>query len=259
MDNINVIKKVAITAAQKAGKLLLNEYNIFKRQSARLKAKHEIITKADLIAEKSILSEIRKKFPDHQILSEEAGKINNLSNYFWIVDPLDGTTNFSIHSPLWAVSIGVAYNNELVLGVVLAPFLDELFIAEKGKGARLNQRKITVSRVTPKKIINTFCHGSKTRDIKKALKFLNYQKIKHLDCRQLGSASLELAYVAAGRTESIMIPGAHPWDVAAGVLLVREADGRVTDFKDRDWNLSSRDILASNGRVHEELLRVINR
>ncbi len=203
------IKQVAITAAQDAGRLLLKEYNQFKRQTARIKAKHEIVTKADLISEKSIISRIRKNFPDHQILSEEAGKFKSSSDYLWIIDPLDGTTNFTIHHPLWAVSIAVAYKNEIIFGVVLAPYLDELYIAEKRKGAKLNNKRISVSREIKSKVINTFCHGSRPKDIKRALKFVNYQKLNKLDCRQLGSASLELGYVAAGRTESIMIPGAH--------------------------------------------------
>ena len=123
----------------------------------------------------------------------------------------------------------------------------------------MNNKPIRVSRTAQTRNINTFCHGARERDIRKALKFASYLKIRHLDCRQLGAASLELAYVAAGRTESIMIPGAHTWDVAAGIMLVREAGGRVTDFAGRKWTLDSEDMLASNGRVHKELLRVINK
>jgi myo-inositol-1(or 4)-monophosphatase len=253
------IKQVAIMAADKAGKELLKEYHRFNRESVKVKAKHEIVTKADLISEKLVLKEIRKHFPNHEILSEEKGKIKTESDYRWIVDPLDGTTNFSIHNPLWAVSIGVAYKAEVVFGVVYAPYLDELFVAEKGKGAKLNNKSIKVSTEKQAKTINAFCHGSRQRDIRKALKFVSYQKLRNLDCRQLGAASIELAYVAAGRIESIMIPGAHAWDVAAGVLIVREAGGRVTDFSGKRWTLKSEDMLASNGKVHSELLKVINK
>ena len=143
--NLRKIKPVAVNVARQAGKLLLGEYKKFSRQTVKLKAKHEIVTKADLISERTILREIRKNFPKHEILSEEAGKNGKTSDYLWVVDPLDGTTNFSIHNPLWAVSIGVAYKAEVVFGVVYAPYLDELFVAEKGKGAKLNNKSIKVS------------------------------------------------------------------------------------------------------------------
>ncbi|HMB65985.1 MAG TPA: inositol monophosphatase family protein, partial [Patescibacteria group bacterium] len=119
-------------------------------------------------------------------------------------------------------------------------------------------RKMGVSEISEGKVLNTFCHGSKEKDIKRAVNYHKKQKLNDFDCRQLGSAAIELAFVAAGRTESIVIPGAHPWDVAAGVLLVREAGGKVTDSQGRDWNLKSRDMLASNGLIYKQLLRSLN-
>ncbi len=259
MKNVSNHTKKAIAMAKRSGYLLLREYLKFDRKKLKLKAKHEIVTKADLISEKEILKSIKKDFPSHGILSEEAGANKNKSDYLWLVDPLDGTTNFTIHNPLWAVSIGLLYKNKMILGVVYAPFLKELFVAELGKGAYLNGKKIRVSSKVSDKIINTFCHGSRIKDIKKSLRFATYQKLHGLDCRQLGSASIELGYVACGRTESIMIPGAHPWDVAAGTVLVREAGGRVTDFNNEEWQMESEDILASNGKVHKEILASINK
>jgi myo-inositol-1(or 4)-monophosphatase len=252
------IKKVAIAAAQKAGRMLLRQYKNFDRGTVELKAHHEILTKADLMSEKIILKEIKKNFPEHRILSEESGQIRNQSDYLWIVDPLDGTTNFSMHNPLWSVSIAVAYQGKVILGVIYAPLLDELYVAEENKGVRRNGKKIKVSGHT-KKALHTFCHGRENKYVKKALKYYRWQKLNELDCRQMGSAAIELAFVAGGRTESIMIPGANPWDVAAGVLMVREAGGKVTDFKGKEWILDSKDMLASNGKVHRELLKVINR
>jgi len=253
------LKKVALGAVKKAGQILLKEYKNFDRGKIKLKSHHEILTRADLLSEEIIIKEIRKYFPSHQILSEESGEIKSSSDYLWIIDPLDGTTNFSIHNPLWSISLAIAYQAEIILGVVFAPFLDEMYIAEKDKGAKLNGRKINVSSTQEGKVINTFCHGREEKHVKKAIKYYSYQKMHELDCRQLGSAAIELAFVAAARIESIVIPGANPWDVAAGVLLVREAGGRVTDFNGRNWNLDSPDIVASNGKVHNEILRVVRK
>lgn len=255
----NHLRAVAVTAAYSAGEKLLERYYKYARNDARFKSSHEIVTKSDAISEKIIISEIKKHFPDHRILSEESGKFKGASDYLWVVDPLDGTHNFSMHNPLWAVSLALFKGDELVLGVVFAPVLNELFLAEKGGGAWLNGRRIKVSRYKGEKVINTFCHGSKLSDIKKALKYYNYHKLHDLDCRQLGSASLELAYTACGRIESIFVPGANSWDVAAGVLLVREAGGRVTDFQNKNWNLKSPEMAASNGLVHKDILNSINK
>jgi len=255
----NKIKKIARTAVNKAGKLLLKEYKNFDRTKIKLKSHHEILTRADLLSEEIIIREIRKNFPHHQILSEESGETKGASDYLWIIDPLDGTTNFSMHNPLWSISLALALQKEIVLGLVYAPFLGESFIAEKDKGAKLNNKKVQVSEILKGKVLNTFCHGREEKHVKKAIKYYAYQKLHALDCRQLGSAAIELAYVASGRIESIVIPGANSWDVAAGVLLVREAGGRITDFKGKEWNIDSIDMIASNGKVHSEILNVINK
>lgn len=251
--------KTAVAAAQNAGKMLLKEYENFDRSQVSFKSAHEILTKADLKSEEAIIKEIQKSFPFHGLLSEEKGAINLKDKRFhWIIDPLDGTTNFSIRNPLWSISIaGVDPEGTIVLGLVYAPVLDEMYIAIKGQGAELNGKKIRVSETAKGGELHTFCHGKKEKDIKKALEYYRKQKLGGFDCRQLGSAALELAYVAAGRIESITIPGANSWDVAAGALLAEEAGGIVTDFKGHDWNLKSPDILASNGKGHRQLLRVM--
>jgi len=255
------ILQLAIELSGKAGKELLKQFNNFDRSSVRLKSKHEIVTQSDIISEDIIIKGIKKRFPDHTILSEESGLIKSKGEYMWIVDPLDGTTNFSIHNPLFATSIGVVHNGELVVGVVYAPFLNELYFAVKGAGSFFvgNDfgKRMYVSKIKDGKVLNTFCHGSRHQDIKKALHYYNQQKLNKLDCRQLGSAAIELAYVAMGRTESITIPGANIWDVAAGVILVREAGGRVTDFSNQEWQLQNGDILASNGLIHTSILKAL--
>ena len=253
----NKIKNTAIAAAKKAGKLALKEYKNFNRAAVMLKSRHEILTKVDLASEKIIINEIKSNFPEHRILSEEAGQTKNMSDYLWIVDPIDGTTNFSMHNPIWSISIALAFKNETIFGVIYAPCLGELYIAEKGKGAKLNNKKISVSKIKDGKVLNAFCHSSRKKDIKKAIKYFSYQKLHGMDCRQMGSAAIELAYVACGRIESIVIPGANSWDVAAGALLVREAGGMVTDFSGKDWQLDSKDIVASNGLVYKDVLSVV--
>ncbi len=253
----NKIKKVAQEAAKEAGELLIKRFKSFSRKDTKLKSKRDLVTKADLAAERSILGKIKKNFPNHSILSEEAGSNNKKSDYQWVVDPLDGTTNFTMHNPLWGVSIAVAHKGKVVFAVINAPYLHEIYIAEEGKGTKMNGKSIEVSKTKPAKVLNTFCHGSKKKDIKRAVKYYVRQKMNGFDCRQLGAASLEMAFVASGRVESIAIPGANPWDVAAGVLIVREASGKVTDFKGKNWKLDSEDVVASNGREHKDLVKIL--
>lgn len=260
-------EKELLTVIIKAGEYARKEFEVFDRKAVKLKSKREIVTRIDINSEKIIMSGLKRAFPEAGFISEEAGSVKARRDDVWIIDPIDGTTNFSIHNPLWAISIGLASKGSLVLGAIYAPVIGELYWAKKGKGAwqiRIRpgkagkKQRIRVSDMPNEKILNTFCHGGTMDDLKVALKYYRHQKLNGFDCRQLGSAALELAYVAAGRVESIMIPGANSYDVAAGALLVKEAGGRVTDFGNRPWKLSSRDILASNGKVHKDLLKAIN-
>ncbi len=253
------IKKIAEKAALKAGIYALKQYDKFDRTKAKLKAKQELFTRVDVMSERIIMKEIKRYFPDHHILSEEAGDNKIKSDYYWIIDPIDGTTNFTMHNPLWAISIGLAFKGKLVLGVVYAPYLDELYVAEKNKGAFMNGKRIRVSNKKSGKILNAFCSGREMKYTKKAVRFFSYQRLNGGNCYLLGSASLELAYVAAGRLESMTIPGALPWDVSAGILLVREAGGKVSDFSGKEWNLKSENMIASNGKIHQELLGILKK
>jgi myo-inositol-1(or 4)-monophosphatase len=262
MDN----RILAITAAQKAGRVLLKNFS--KTNLAwHLKAQHEIVTKVDAGAEKIILSLLKKYTPSFAILSEESGFNKIKSDYLWVVDPLDGTTNFKVHNPLFSVSIALYYKGEPKLGVIYAPYLNDLFVAEKGKGAWLNNKRIKVSKTSElAKSFLTYCYGQEGKHMKRAVELYRYFKMKSVDMRQLGSAAIELAWVAAGRTESIVIPGTKPWDAAAGVLLVTEAGGKVTDFKGEPWRFVDKktgeislnvDLLATNGKIHEKILNHI--
>lgn len=250
-------RKVAQKAVLKSGKMLLKEFENFDRSEIMLKSQHEILTKYDLESEKIIIDKIKKYFPDHQVLSEESGSNDSKSDYLWIIDPIDGTTNFSMHNPIFSISLGLAYKGEMILGIIYAPYLKEMFFAEKGKGAILNGEKIKVSEIAGGNVLNAFCHSRHEKDIKKAIEYFKKQKLNGLDCRQMGSAAIELVYVACGRIESIAIPGAHTWDVAAGILIVREAGGRVSDFNGDDWGIESKDMLATNSKMHDKILDVL--
>jgi len=251
------IKQMALAAVKRSGRMLKKAYTKFNRLDVSLKSNHEILTKADLMSQEIIIREIKKHFPGHGIIAEEQANRESGSGYVWYLDPLDGTTNFSMHNPLWSVSLALAKQDELIFGLVCAPMLEDIYTAEAGQGAFLNGRKINVSGIRQSKVLNLFCHGSKDADIKKAMAYCRRQKLNQLDCRQLGSAAIELGYVAAGRAESYVAPGIKVWDVAAGVLLVREAGGRVTDFKGRDWRLGGPNIAASNGQAHRQILRAV--
>ena len=199
------IKQVARAAVRRAGRMAAREFTRFNRADITLKAHREILTKVDLASEKIIITAIKKNFPQHQILSEESGRNSRESDYFWIIDPIDGTTNFSMHNPIWSISLAIAFKNKIVFGLVYAPILGEFYEAEKGKGAYLTigrkKQPIYVSKINKERALNTFCHGSDKKHVRRMIKYFSYQKINELDCRQLGSAALELAFVAAGRVE----------------------------------------------------------
>jgi myo-inositol-1(or 4)-monophosphatase len=264
MSKDKAILEVAVEAAEKAGVYLRREFENFDRATAELKQAREIVTKADKASEKIILDTIKKYFPKHGILAEESGNNQIKSDFLWIIDPIDGTSNFAFKNPLFSVSIAVLVRGEVVAGVVYAPYMREMFVAELGRGAFLNGKAMRVSKNKDSKLIHTFCHGHSKSDIARALKYYRKQKLAAMDCRQLGSAALELAYTACGRVESIVIPGTRAWDVAAGVLLVKEAGGMITDFSGEAWNLKrmdlfsgtkgARDIVASNGLVHADII-----
>lgn len=259
-NTIKQARKLAFITLKQAGNELKNIYFQSERIITGLKSKHQVVTKADKLAEKIIISKIRKKFPNHSILSEEIGAINAGKEYLWIIDPLDGTTNFVMKNPLFSTTVALVFKNQIVLGIIYAPILGEFYETILGQGAFYNQQKIKVSKV--KKIskgFHTYCYGSsKSKYANQAINY--YQKMfkQGNEIRQLGAATLEFARVARGITESIVIPGANPWDVAAGALLVREAGGRVTDFANKKWDLKRTDIIASNGLVHSSLLNIFN-
>lgn len=250
------MKNFAVQLAKKAGKEIAKTFHHHK--VVKVKSKTQIVTASDLIADKLITQAIRKKYPDHNIISEESKHKKTPSGYTWVIDPIDGTTNFSIGSHMFAVSIALFKDTEPVLGVVYAPLMDELYVGEKGKGATLNGKKIKVSKTKSLgESMITYCHGAGMRNIKRCLRVNDILKIKSLDSRQFGSASVECGFVASGRVESFVSPGAHSWDVGAGAVIVAEAGGMATDMQGKPWNLKSKDFVVSNGVIHKKLISLI--
>lgn len=255
--------KVAMEAAQNAGKIQVE--NLGKLKSVSFKdviGKNDIVTKIDTECEDIIIRKLRKIFPEHSILAEEGSNHNNCNSpYKWIVDPLDGTMNYSNDYPFFCVSIGLEFNNEVVLGVIYDPVRDEMFSAEKGKGAMLNGKKITVS--DTKLIEDSFVvsgtfyyHDKQIMD--RHLQILKNVTLNVRGIRRDGSAALDLCYVACGRFDAFWEYGLKPWDVAAGALIIGEAGGRITKYNGSEFTIYDRELITSNGLIHDEMIELLN-
>jgi myo-inositol-1(or 4)-monophosphatase len=221
---------------------------------------NNLVTEADHASEKAILDVIKKEFPDHYILSEEAGEIIQDSNYKWIIDPIDGTVNFAHSIPICCVSIALEYKGEIVLASVYNPLMNELFFAEKGKGATLNDKAISVSK--KQKVANAcLVTGFPYTYLDMPNGPLQiFEKLirKGIPVRRLGSAATDLCWVAAGRFDGFYEHKLQAWDSAGGYLIVEEAGGKVTDFKGNKFSPYQPHILATNSEIHDEMLAVIN-
>jgi myo-inositol-1(or 4)-monophosphatase len=218
------------------------------------------VTEADHAAEKAILGVIKTHFPEHYVLSEEAGEIVQDSNYKWIIDPIDGTINFAHGIPINCVSIGIEKDGEMILGAVFNPHLNEFFLAEKGAGATLNDQPIRVSQESsalhaclvtgfPYTYINMPNGPLEVFD-----RFIR----KGVPVRRLGSAAIDLCWVACGRFDGFYEHKLEAWDSAAGFLMVEEAGGKVTHYDGNKYSPYQHSILATNGKIHEEMLDIIN-
>lgn len=246
--------KIVKNIITKAGEMLEKEFARYQRNKDKYKANDEIVTDLDKKSEKIILNELKKNFPDYGILSEESGLDKKDSPYFWIVDPLDGTSNFTIHNPIFTVSVSLVYKNEIVLGVTYLPILNELYWAVKNQGAYCNNKKIQVSKIDKlKKSFLTYCHGQNKTSRQQAYKLYQYFHEQARDCRHFGSTTFELAMVASGHTESLIVPKPKLWDIAAGIILVQEAGGKTTDWQGKSWALPTKDLLASNQKIYATL------
>ncbi|MFX0052609.1 MAG: inositol monophosphatase family protein [Candidatus Hodarchaeota archaeon] len=251
----NLFLDVAIKAAKIAGEALLDTYGKTKKN---FKSDQSIVTEADLKADSLIKNIIEKQFPTHSILSEESGKTIKKSDYLWAIDPLDGTTNFSVQNPYFAVSIALLNKQQPLIGVVYSPFQDELFAAKRHEGAYLNTNLINVDRnSTLEESFIAFCNGRDRSTRELIIKIYSKLKLKNNFFRQVGVPSLDLCYVASGRFGAFLMPGINSWDIAAGALIVQEAKGTVTDFHNNEFSIDSNNVLASSSSLHAQLLRII--
>lgn len=251
------IKDTAISAATKAGKLLKDRLG--KRLKIEFKGSVDLVTEMDRLAEDLIITEITRDFPQHGILTEERAEKKSPSESRWIIDPLDGTTNYAHGFPWFCVSIAYEVSGEVLLGVVYDPMLDELFVAEKGKGALLNGSPIKVSD-TPsldKSLLATgFPYDVRTSSVNNLDHFANFA-VRAQAIRRAGSAALDLSHVACGRFDGFWEMKLKPWDVAAAALIVKEAGGAMSDFSGKPFSIYGSEYLASNGLIHREMLEVL--
>ncbi|HEU5479281.1 MAG TPA: inositol monophosphatase family protein [Candidatus Tumulicola sp.] len=243
--------ETALEAAAEAGAALL-AYLAGPREIAEKGRRADLVTDADRASEAIVLARLRAAYPDATIVAEESGTHAGTSDERWIVDPLDGTTNFAHRYPLFCISIAYERAGELIAGVVYAPAMDEWFAAERGAGARLNARTIGASNVATLAGAMT-CTGFHPADFERNAACFRAVSQRAQAVRRDGSAALDLAYVACGRFDGFWEFDLNPWDVAAGTLLVREAGGTVTRADGSPASLDARSILATNGRIHAEL------
>ncbi len=251
---------IAIEAALDAGKYL--KYNIGKVKNIERKRGEEtnLVTEIDKQSEALIIKKIHQHYPSHAILGEESGASETTSEYRWVIDPLDGTTNYTHGLPIYCVTIGIERNGEVIAGVIYDPNSDEMFTAEKGKGAFLNGKKIRVS--TSESLINSllvtgFPYNVKENPDRVVEHFVTFLPVAQ-GIRRLGSAALDLAYVACGRLDGYWEVFLNPWDKAAGIIIVREAGGTVTNFAGNERDvLYNPNTLATNGLIHAPMLGII--
>ncbi|RMF98162.1 MAG: inositol monophosphatase [Candidatus Schekmanbacteria bacterium] len=251
------ILSVAIDAAKSAGLCLKERFG--NQHKIKLKREIDPVTDADLEAEKIIIGKIKSIYPDHSILSEESGETFKDSDFCWIIDPLDGTTNYSHNFPFFSVSIGLQMKGEIIAGVVYDPLLDELFYAYKGEGAYLNEKRIGVSHIDDlgKSLLATGfpydIRESPDNNLTHFAKFI----MKVQAVRRAGSAALDLCYVACGRLDGFWEMKLNPWDTAAALLIIKESGGKVTKFNGDEYSIYDKEILASNGLIHNHMIEIL--
>lgn len=249
----NSAKKIT----KKASNYILN--NLHRKKVFHKQGHFNLVTNIDEEVEELVVKEIKKSFPKHTIIGEESGTHKKDSKYEWFIDPIDGTTNFAHGYPFFAISIGFAINGVLQFGIVMNPATNELFTGLKGKGAMLNNKPIKVSKI---KSLKDSLLSSGFSNKRKNLKSVNFGNFTNLTLnshgvRRDGAASLDLCYVACGRTEGFWEGKLSPWDTAAGVIILEEAGGKVTTYDGKKYSVYSDTILATNGHIHKKLMTTL--
>ncbi|MDM8515587.1 inositol monophosphatase family protein [Desulfobacterales bacterium HSG16] len=255
--NIEYAHRVGISAAYKSGKIIRSFFGRLKQ--VEKKGAIDLVTEADLASEKAILKIIGEKFPDHSVLAEESGEKQQNSPFKWIIDPLDGTTNFTHQLGIFAVSIAFAIDNRIEFGIILNPISGELFTARSKQGAFLNGRPIKVSsvkQVSESLLVTGFPYDFADHMDVLAPRFQNCLMASQ-GVRRLGAASLDLCFVACGRFEGFWEQNLKPWDTAAGIIIAEEAGARITDFSNRPFSVDKKEILTTNSLIHDEMISLL--
>ena len=253
-----MINKI-INIAKEAGEVIRNGFG----ENLKIEFKtgeNNLVTNIDKAAEKIILDFIKLEYPHHSIIAEESGTKFNSSDYTWVVDPLDGTTNFAHGLPIFAVSIGVQKKDEIVAGVIYDVMNDKIYSAEKGAGTYVNGKRSMVTKngnLAESLVVTGFPYNIE-KDLDETMRIFKQFLLETRAVRRLGSAAIDFCYVAAGVFDGFWERGLNPWDVCAGLLLVKEAGGKISDFSGKSINIDSNQFLATNGAIHDEMLKVIN-
>ena len=250
-----------VKVCRKAAKILIRDFGEIENLQVSLKGPGNFVTASDLKVEKILVEELQKARPTYSILSEEVGQINNDESFKWIIDPIDGTSNFLHGIPHFAISIGLEHDKEIICGIIYDPIKDEIFTAEKGNGAYLNNKRMRVSSRSKLKdcIICTGGHTRVSKDRELALEeYKKFSSKVFIPIRKFGSASLDMAYVAAGRCDGYWQRDLSYWDIAAGIILVKESGGFVTDFNGENRYIQNKTILVTNSKINKEMIEVLS-
>jgi len=256
--NMNVL----IKAVRKAAKVIIRDFGEIEKLQVSLKGPGDFVTASDKKVEKILIDELQKARPDYSILSEEIGEIKKDSKFRWIIDPIDGTANFLHGIPHFAISIGLENNDEIICGIIYDPIKDEMFTAEKGSGAYLNNQRIRVSSRSKLRDCIIFSGGPKFNSKYKDITFKEYNVMSSkidVPIRKLGSGSLDMAYVAAGRCDGFYSRELNYWDIAAGLILIKEAGGFIKDFNGTDKFVENETLLAANSKIIDEIIEVLKK
>ena len=249
-----------VNACRKAAKPLIRDFGEIEKLQVSLKGPGDFVTLSDKKVEKILIDELQKARPEYSILSEEAGEIKNQEEFKWIIDPIDGTANFLHGIPHFGISIGLEQMNEIICGIIFDPIKDEIFAAEKGNGSYINNQRMRVSSRSKLKDCLIATGGPKRNLKDREIDLKDYEKFSSkvdVPIRKMGSASLDMAYVAAGRFDGFWQRNLNYWDIAAGIILVKEAGGYVTDFKGDSKYIENKNILVNNSKINEEMIEVL--
>ena len=250
-----------VKSCRKASKILIRDFGEIEKLQVSVKGPGDFVTVSDKKVEKILIEELQKARPTYSILSEESGEIKNDDSFKWIIDPIDGTTNFLHGIPHFAISVGLEHDKEIICGIIYDPIKDEMFTAEKGNGSYLNNHRMRVSSRSKLEGCIIFTGGPKIESKDRDLSLKEYNNLSSkilVPIRKLGSASLDMAYVAAGRCDGFWQRNLSYWDIAAGIIIVKEAGGFVTDIEGKDEFIENKTLLVSNSKIHDEMIEVLN-